>query len=248
MAGDRHHLGPLGGLGVEPFELVARAHIHDVRGMMLQRHQHDVVDLEIVGQRHHRPVRGLQRHRLVVEHPVADVLDARLRQVIERVEGLRQPGPEPAARPFAGEFLDHVHGAHDDGALVVDLVHRHLVEAVGVDLPAHVHAGLHHGGIGLADPCVERDCRRDIQFLQHLAQPPEADPHAVFVPAPVRVVGLLRLALRRRDHHPRHRPRHVPFLQRQHRPDHHAHAVGELQRRPALDGRVFETFTRVHGH
>ena len=66
--------------------------------MVLQRHHHDVVQLEIVGQRDHRLVRGLQRHRLVVEHPVADVFDAGLGQIIERVEGLRQARAEPAAR------------------------------------------------------------------------------------------------------------------------------------------------------
>ena len=70
---------------------------------MPERHQHDVVQFEIVGQRDNRLVRGLQRHRLVVEHPVADIFDAGGGEMIERVEGLRQAGAEPAARRPAPE-------------------------------------------------------------------------------------------------------------------------------------------------
>ena len=38
-----------------------------------------------------------------------------------------------------------------------------------------------------------------------------------------------------------------PILQRQHRPDHHAHAGGKLQRRALFDGGKGEAFARVHG-
>ena len=89
---------------VEDVEMIERPSVPFVGRVVLQRHHDDVVDLEIVGQRHDRLVRGLHRYRLVVEHPVADIFDAGFRQVIERVEGLRQAGAEPAARPFAGEL------------------------------------------------------------------------------------------------------------------------------------------------
>ena len=95
---------------VEAIEGIHRAPVELLRRMVLQHHHDDVVQLEIVGQRDHRLVRGLQRHRLVVEHPVADVFDAGLRQIVERVEGLRQAGPEPAARRPAPELADDVDG------------------------------------------------------------------------------------------------------------------------------------------
>ena len=56
------------------------------------------------------------------------------------------------------------------------------------------------------------------EVMEHPLQPPEADAHAVLVPAPVGVVGQHGLALRRGDHHARHRPAHVPLLERQQRP------------------------------
>jgi len=60
-----------------------------LRRLMLQGHQHDIVQLEIVWQGRHRLMRGLERYRLIVENPVADIFDACGRQIIERFEGLR---------------------------------------------------------------------------------------------------------------------------------------------------------------
>jgi len=42
----------------------------------------------------------LQHARLVIEHPVADVLDAGFGEIVDRVERLREPRPERAARPL----------------------------------------------------------------------------------------------------------------------------------------------------
>ena len=205
------------------------------------------MQLEIVGQGDHRLVRGLQGHRLVVEHPVADIFDAGLRQIVERVEGLRQARPEPAARRPAPEFADDVDGLLDRAELVLDLVHRDLVVAMGVQLPAGVGDRLDHLRVGLAGAAVDGDGRRHLQPLEHSLEPPEADPHAVFVPAPVRMIGQHRLALRRRDHHPRHRPRNVPLLERQQRPQNKPQAVWQFQRRASVDGGEGETFVRLHG-
>ena len=170
--------------------------------MVLQRHHDDVVQLEIVGQRDDRAVPRLERDRLVVAGPVADVFDPGLAQMIDRLEGLRQAGTEPAARPPAGELLDDVERPRDCGALVLDLVHRLLVVAVRVELPAAVEACPDGARIGLAGPGIERDRRPHAEPVEHLANAPESDAHAVFVPAPVRMIGQLRLPLRRRDHHP----------------------------------------------
>ena len=167
--GDRHEFRPRRRFGVEPLELVHDAPIHLDRRMVLQRHHDDVVQLEIIGQGDDRLVRGLERHRLVVEHPVADIFDAGGREMIERVEGLREAGAEPAARRPAPEFGDDRHRLVDHRLLVVELVHRHLVEAVRVELPAVVDAGLRDLRIGLAHARIERDGRRDLQPLEHRA-------------------------------------------------------------------------------
>ena len=247
MHRDRHDLGAVLRFLVKAIERVHRAPVHLVRRVVLQRHHHDVMQLEIVGQRHHRLVRGLQRHRLVVEHPVADIFDAGLRQIIERVEGLCQARPEPAARRPAPELADDVDGLFDRAGLVLDLVHWHLVVAVGVQLPAGVGHRLDHLRIGFAGAAVDGDGRRHLQPLEHALQSPEADPHAVLVPAPVRMIRQHRLALRRRDHHPRHRPRDVPLLERHQRPQDQAQAVRQFQRRAAFDGGEGEAFVRLHG-
>ena len=52
-------------------------------------------------------------------------------------------------------------------ALVVDLVHRLLVVAVGVQLPAAVDARLDRRGIGLAAPGIERHRRTDAEPVEH---------------------------------------------------------------------------------
>src|SRR5262245_17601221 len=62
MAGDRHDLRPLGRLVIQAAELIERARIHDLRGMVLQRHHHDVMNLEVVGQGDDGAVGGLERH------------------------------------------------------------------------------------------------------------------------------------------------------------------------------------------
>src|SRR5262249_39420010 len=101
MTGDRHDLRPPARLVIEAAEMIECPRIHDLRRMMLQRHHHDVMNLEIVGERDDGAVDCLERHRLVVEHPVADIFDAGFGEVIERVERLRQSGSEPSARPPA---------------------------------------------------------------------------------------------------------------------------------------------------
>src|SRR6266508_6092822 len=141
VAGDRHDLRALGRLLVQTIEVVERAPIHHLGGVMLKRHHDDVVELEIVGERDNRTVRRLERDRFVVEHPITDIFDPGLGEVVESVVGLGEPRTEPAARSLAPEFFDDVHRFHDDAALVVELVHRHLVIAVGVELPAVLDAG-----------------------------------------------------------------------------------------------------------
>src|SRR5262249_27753602 len=58
MAGNRHDLRPLGRLVIQTAKLMERSRIHALRGMVLQRHHHDVMNLEIVGKRDNGAVGG----------------------------------------------------------------------------------------------------------------------------------------------------------------------------------------------
>src|SRR3954447_3239245 len=84
MHRDRHDLGAVLGFLVKAIERVHPAPVHLVRRVVLQRHHHDVMQLEIVGQGDHRLVRGLQGHRLVVEDPIADIFQSGPRKKIQR--------------------------------------------------------------------------------------------------------------------------------------------------------------------
>src|SRR5262249_16489332 len=135
VAGDRHDFRALGGLLVETREMVQCAPVHHLGRMMLKSHHDDVVKLEVVRERNDGTMRRFEWHGFMVEKPVTDIFNAGLREVIESLVGLRQAGAEPTARSLAPEFLDDVHRFHDDAALIVELVHRHLIVTVRVELP-----------------------------------------------------------------------------------------------------------------
>src|SRR6185436_20287743 len=102
---------------------------------------------------------GLHGVGLVVVRPVADVADAGLRQVIERVPGFGEPGPQPADRALAGRPGEALAGGMDRLAL---LLGRHLVQAqriglvVADQLPAVLEHRLDHFGVMVADLAVGR--------------------------------------------------------------------------------------------
>ena len=87
---------------------------------MLQRHHHNVMNLEIVGERDDWAVCVFSVTGLVVEYPVADIFDAGLREIIERLEGcvIRDRTIRAAA---AREFLDDIDRFDNLCPLVVDL-------------------------------------------------------------------------------------------------------------------------------
>jgi len=81
---------------------------------------------------------------------------------------------------------------------------------------------------------------------EQFEEAPDADPHSVFVPGPVRHVRQQHLAGRRRQHLPRHRPRDVPEFEIDDGPDDEPSAVREDQRRPVDNRRISAAFTRDH--
>ena len=90
----------------------------------------------------------------------------------------------------------------------------------------------------LADPGIDRQRRADFLALEQIEEAPHPDPHAVFVPAPIRHVGKMRHAGRRRQHLARHRLADIPDFEIDDGPEHDARAVRKLERRPVDDRRI----------
>ena len=103
----------------------------------------------------------LQPDRLVIEHPVGDIIVAFLDQQIRRVPSFGQSWTEPAARRRAGSFGDHRAGLANVGALVLDLLHVPLGEAVAHELPAAIARGPHDRGISSERRAIDRQHRAD---------------------------------------------------------------------------------------
>src|SRR5262245_17766457 len=138
-----------------------------------------------------------QRHGLIVAGPIANIFDTCLRQMIDRIVSLSETRPEPAGWAFTRKLLDYVERAVDHIALILELMHGLLIIAVGIELPSAVQAGFNRFGVRLARLRVERDGRRNAEPIEHAANSPESHTHSVFVPAPIWMIGLLSLALRR---------------------------------------------------
>src|SRR5262249_45834983 len=122
-----------------------------------------------------------------------------------------------------------------------------LLVAVAHELPAGVLARLRHARVIDADARVERERRADLQPLVERVEAPEADAHAVLVPAPVRHIGQQRNAGRRRQHLPRHGLADIPDLEVDDRPDDDAVGARKLQLRAVDDRRVGNALARK-GH
>ena len=106
--------------------------------VVLHDHHRDVVELDRVGQRDQRAVRGADLGRLVVVDPVADILDAGLGEQFRRVQVWVRPGPsQPTGRlpvKASSRSIERV----DHAALVLDLVDRPLLVGMAHELPAGV--------------------------------------------------------------------------------------------------------------
>ncbi len=214
--------------------------------VVLHDHHRDVVQLDRIGQGDQRPVGGVDLGRLVVIDPVADIFDAGGGEQLRGLLGLGQAGAEPADRLLAGKALDDADRALDHRALVVDPVDRHLLVGVAHELPAGVAALAGDALVILADPRVDRHGRTDAEPAVQVEKAPHADPHAVFVPGPVRHVGQQYLAGRRRQDLPRHRPRDVPDFEIDDRPDDDAGAARQTQRGAIDDRRKRRAVARDH--
>lgn len=76
---------------------------------------------------------------------------------------------------------------------------------------------------------VEREGRFHLAVAQCVEDAPEARPHAVFVPGPVRNVGLQRASHRGRKHGSGHGAGRLPRLDVRQVPEYEGRAAGQLQ-------------------
>src|SRR5262249_33466790 len=172
---DRHHARRAFGILVDLLELVHGALVELARLVMLDQHHRDVVAFLRVGNVEDRLAARLHPYRLVVEHPVGDIVVAFLGQDVGWFPGLGEAWPEPAARALTGRLLDHLGALADVGTFVLDLLHVALGEAVADELPVAVDAGFYDVGIGLNGDTVDVHDARNLEVVVDLQEAPEAN-------------------------------------------------------------------------
>src|SRR5262249_54503155 len=148
--------------------------LKDFRGaVVLNDIDGNVVNLYRVGHGDQPAVLDMHLVRLVVVAPVADVFDALLGQSVRGIKSLRQAGAHPAARCFAGEFLNGLDGAADDGAFVRFGINSPLDKTVSHHLPAGGKTVLDKLRVAQANRGIEADGGANAMAVQYLFQPPE---------------------------------------------------------------------------
>ena len=143
-------------------------------------------------------VRRFNFLRQIVNHPVRNVLDAVGTEQIEGLVGFGEARAFPGAWLASGEGGDGIYGSTNRVGLVIKLMRRSLNEAVTHELKAGIARRRGHPGIRIENVAIDRERGRYVALRESLELPPEAGPHAVLVPTPVRYVRKQRLSHRRR--------------------------------------------------
>src|SRR6267378_1027018 len=237
MQRDRHDAARFGAFFVEHVEL-AHDHLAEFFGRAVALLERGfVVDLRAVGHGHELPpALELHKVRLIVVHPVADVLAAFGGEKFERVPGFLQSRAEPADRSRAGRFRDRVERAADGAAL---LARPQLVQAPRValvmphELPFARLAFLDDLGMLRAQIAVQRRRAAHAVAVEHFHQAEDADPVPVIARGPRRHVGRLHArAARARGNAFREREE----LDVRDHPQRDARPTRPFEPRPAMDG------------
>ena len=230
MHGNRHYTGIVFAFLIQTFEIIHAAVVEFFRFMMLHDHHRNIVQLDGIGNGHQRSVFGSDLERLIIHREIRNVFDAGFLQVIRRVERFGQPGPHPATRRFAGKFLDGIHRCLDIGLLVFDQVSGALVIGMPEKFPPGIMRRLGETRILGAHRPVQGKGRRDTAGRQRFMETPEADPHTVFLPRPIRDIRNMNLTTGRRQNGPRHRLLNIPVFDIHDHPDRDPLTVRQLQR------------------
>ncbi len=158
-----------------------------------------------------------------------------------------RPGPSQPTGRLPGKAFDDVERVLDHRFLVRLFMDRALLIGMAHEFPGVVFRFLRDARVIFADARVECERRPDILALEQIEEAPHADPHAVFMPAPVRHVGQMRHPGRGREHLARHRFADIPDFEIDDGPEHDARAVRQFQRRTIDDCRIVAAFARQHG-
>src|SRR5262249_17772757 len=153
--------------------------------MLMDHHDWDVVLFHLVG---HGDQRAVLRHdsgRLVVVSPVTYAAKTCGRKIVRRLGRLSQARHYPADRFCPRKGLYDVQRALDHRWLIVQLVHRHLIVGMGHEFPPRITRLFGDPSIILANPRIDGEGGANAQAVEELEETPNADAHAVFVPAPV---------------------------------------------------------------
>ena len=116
---DGHHAGIVGALLIKAGKLVDTSCPEILRGLVLDRMHDDIVGLDRIRHRNHRPVRGSELDGQVVDDPVGDVIDPGFRQKVQRLFRFRQARTFPTCRRLSGKALDGGDGLVDRPALIL---------------------------------------------------------------------------------------------------------------------------------
>ena len=242
MHGEGHHPRVLGAFRVEAVELVLDPLQPFGRGVVLDHHHGNVVELDRVRHGDETARGGADLVGLIVVDPVGDVLDALGGQMVERLPCLREARPEPALGLPARELRQHLDRLADGRALIGQDMHGALDHAMGHELPSRLEHGPRHGLVGLDNMSVDGGGRAQLPLGERLEKPPEAHAHAVVVPGPVRHVGHGAHALGSGQILAGHRLLDVPLLDVDDGPHGDAGALGQLPHGTARHRRVVEAF------
>src|SRR6266571_899645 len=241
VQGDRHDAARFGAFFVEHVEL-AHDHVAELRrGAVAPLERRLVVDLGAVGHGH-EPPSALELHhiRLIVVHPVADVLAAFGGEKFERVPGFLQPRAQPAGRPRAGRFRDRVERAADGAAL---LARPQLVEPPRValvvphELPVARLALVDDLGVLRAQVAVQSRRAAHAVAVEHFHEAKDAHAVAVIARGPCGHVGRLHARAARARRYALGKGEELDI--RDH-PERDARPARPFEPRPAMDRRVGE--------
>src|SRR5579884_621289 len=138
MYADGHDASGFCGFRIEAVESINAALEEYVGFVMVRDHHRDVVDLRAIRNGEDWTAGGFGPQRLIVEYPIAKPCQAAFGDVIKRMVCLTAAGTKPPRRPFPGKRLYDVERFSNHGALVLDLLDRHLHVAVRHELPSGI--------------------------------------------------------------------------------------------------------------
>src|SRR5215471_13654693 len=125
-------------------------------------------------------------------------------------------------------------------------MNRALQVGMAHEFPAVIVCLLRDARVVLTNARIDGERRSYFLLLEQIEKTPYPDPHAVFMPAPVRHVGQMRHSGGWRQHLARHRFADVPDFKIDDAPEYKTRFIRKLERRPIDDGGIMRTLARQH--